>query len=560
MAASDHRELRLGPVHCVVSASSGVLLVVGLACLLSGCCGGSANVGVDFAASVTSGPAPLTVSFTASSPYAATSWAWAFGDGGTSNEENPTHTYVAAGTYTVSLTVTPTYSVGHPSVATKTKEGYILVQSPSTSTHILTYTAGANGTITGSTPQMVTHGASGSPVTAVPNAGYHFAKWSDDVMTAARTDTNVTADITVTALFVINSYTLTYVAGANGTITGSTPQTVTHGASGSPVTAVPDTGYQFVKWSDDVVTAARTDANVTADITATATFAMAHKAYVANSHGDSVSVIDTTSNKVIDIITVGTNPMGIAISGEKAYVANYGSASVSVIDTVTNTVSATIPVGNYPVSIAISGKKAYVTNNGLGPTSDCTVSVINTETQTVSATILVGDHPWGVACTESGAYVTNNYDDTVSVISSATDTVIGAPIPVGDYPLGVAISGTDVYVANYNSSSLSVISTLTDTVIATIILEATPYCIAVRGSNAYVTTGTNSVLVVDTWTNKVSATIMLGAEAAFIAISGDKAYVSHPLHNSVSVIDLTTNTVAGTIAVGAYPCGIAITP
>ena len=35
-----------------------------------------------------------------------TSWAWTFGDAGTSAQQNPTHTYASAGTYTVTLTVT----------------------------------------------------------------------------------------------------------------------------------------------------------------------------------------------------------------------------------------------------------------------------------------------------------------------------------------------------------------------------------------------------------------------------------------------------------------------
>ncbi|MGD8867481.1 MAG: PKD domain-containing protein, partial [Gemmatimonadales bacterium] len=35
-----------------------------------------------------------------------TSWDWSFGDGGSSTEQNPTHTYAAAGDYTVTLTVT----------------------------------------------------------------------------------------------------------------------------------------------------------------------------------------------------------------------------------------------------------------------------------------------------------------------------------------------------------------------------------------------------------------------------------------------------------------------
>lgn len=34
------------------------------------------------------------------------SWAWEFGDGSTSTQQNPTHTYATAGTYTVRLTVT----------------------------------------------------------------------------------------------------------------------------------------------------------------------------------------------------------------------------------------------------------------------------------------------------------------------------------------------------------------------------------------------------------------------------------------------------------------------
>ena len=141
-------------------------------------------------------------------------------------------------------------------------------------TYTLTYTAGANGTITGASPQTVDPRRLGHPVTAVPNTGYHFVSWSDGVLTAARTDTNVTADITVTANFAIKTYTLTYTAGANGTITGTTPQTVDHGGSGTEVTAVPNVGYHFVSWSDGVLTAARTDTNVTSDITVTADFAI----------------------------------------------------------------------------------------------------------------------------------------------------------------------------------------------------------------------------------------------------------------------------------------------
>lgn len=38
-------------------------------------------------------------------------------------------------------------------------------------------------------------------MTAVPNPGYSFASWSDGVLTAARTDTNPQANLSVTATF-----------------------------------------------------------------------------------------------------------------------------------------------------------------------------------------------------------------------------------------------------------------------------------------------------------------------------------------------------------------------
>ncbi len=58
----------------------------------------------NFSASLTSGPAPLTVAFTDTSSGSPTAWSWSFGDGGTSSQQNPNHTYSAAGTYTVALT------------------------------------------------------------------------------------------------------------------------------------------------------------------------------------------------------------------------------------------------------------------------------------------------------------------------------------------------------------------------------------------------------------------------------------------------------------------------
>jgi hypothetical protein len=73
---------------------------------------------------------------------------------------------------------------------------FVTINPPPTFT--LTYIAGDNGTITGTSPQTIRQGSSGSEVTAVANGGYHFTSWSDGVQTASRTDANVQGDISVT--------------------------------------------------------------------------------------------------------------------------------------------------------------------------------------------------------------------------------------------------------------------------------------------------------------------------------------------------------------------------
>ena len=71
---------------------------------------------------------------------------------------------------------------------------------------------------------------------------------------------------------IVATYTLTYNAGTGGTISGTSPQVVNHGTSGSAVTAVPSYGYAFTNWSDGLTSNPRTDSNVTNDITVTANF------------------------------------------------------------------------------------------------------------------------------------------------------------------------------------------------------------------------------------------------------------------------------------------------
>jgi PKD repeat protein len=80
-------------------------------------------VDADFEGAPISGVVPLTVQFTNLSTGDYVTTAWDFGDTGTSSAENPTHTYVAAGSYTVTLTAT-----GPGGTDVEEKVGYIDVR------------------------------------------------------------------------------------------------------------------------------------------------------------------------------------------------------------------------------------------------------------------------------------------------------------------------------------------------------------------------------------------------------------------------------------------------
>lgn len=77
------------------------------------------------AADVVVGTAPLTVSFADRSTGLVAGWNWQFGDDTGATVQSPRHTYTAAGTYSVTLTVT-----GPGGTSGTTQTGYIQVLTP----------------------------------------------------------------------------------------------------------------------------------------------------------------------------------------------------------------------------------------------------------------------------------------------------------------------------------------------------------------------------------------------------------------------------------------------
>jgi len=109
-------------------------------------------------------------------------------------------------------------------------------------------------------------------------------------------------------------------------------------------------------------------------------------------------------------------------------------------------------------------------------------------------------------------YVTNGGSHTVSVIATATNSVVST-IPVGNTPKGLAITpdGNYVYVANYVSSSVSVISTASNTVIETLSVSDMPQSVDISadGAYVYVVTYDGKISIINTLHNAIQATLIL---------------------------------------------------
>ena len=180
--------------------------------------------------------------------------------------------------------------------------------------NLVSYGTSGPGNIEGEVMQYIADGESAQTVTAVPSLGAEFVRWSDGVLTPTRTDDSVSGNISVFAEFrrVTDVFSLYYSAGTGGTIQGETTQEVLVNGNGTEVTAVPDEGYGFIKWSDGVTTATRTDTNITQHLSVTAEFG--RKITLSYSAGEGGTVQGETTQELIEG-TAGTSVTAVPNEG-----------------------------------------------------------------------------------------------------------------------------------------------------------------------------------------------------------------------------------------------------
>ncbi len=329
----------------------------------------------------------------------------------------------------------------------------------------------------------------------------------------------------------------------------------------------------------------------------------AQLAFITNRGDDTISVIDTATDTVVDTIAGGGlfGPEGIEVShdGTKLYIGNNGvngtGNTVSVIDVATRQEVALIDLGENsgPEGMALhpDGKTLWVSTGRvhvLPP--DCiadTVVVIDTTTNAVQTVIDVGDHPWDVDIAPDGrkAYVFNAHDETISVVDTAT-FAITKTIMSGDggcdfckdwhqVPGLFSPDGSRLWITIMHDDQLQVLDTVTDEIIATLDVRdpecgERPTCKITKCEHpmglAFTRDGSEVIwshyfgdeiswVDPDTFLEVDRIATERGAHPKVLAMhpDGEKLYAVQHEADSVLVIDSASRTVLKEIPVGVLP-------
>ena len=307
--------------------------------------------------------------------------------------------------------------------------------------------------------------------------------------------------------------------------------------------------------------------------------------YVANQGDNSVSVIDTATDKVEKTVSGIKYPYSITPAPDGRHVAVTGQdRMVALIDTTTDSIVRTLSLMGSSSGAVFSpdGKLVYLAGCPMPvvPCESNVVSVLDTTSFTVIKSIPLPGGFWpGIAIDHDGRYLYVSNDTGVFVVDVSKGSVTKlSAIDSGAMSIMGEPDGHRVYVTGWNDTKheheLISIDTVSNLVVEDLPLDVAPVGAALSpdGSRIYFSHCNNEpaehcdggfIAVFDTAKRALVASIELagGTYPYGVAVSKDGAHVyvaSDSLSGTVTVIDARSNTVKGVIDVGTTPFGVAV--
>ena len=302
----------------------------------------------------------------------------------------------------------------------------------------------------------------------------------------------------------------------------------------------------------------------------------------ANMDSDSLTLVDTTQNRVLSEIHVGDDPRAVAITpdGSYALAALRGDGALAVVSLETAALVSVYPVCPMPYGVVTDGRRAFVSCFA----SD-EIAVVNLSSGEVLYRVGVPDAPAALVLSGEWLLATHFYSGQVTTLNVLrTPFVLGTVNVEQDGELSNSIvidpTGTKVYIPQtrtglalvslqYMQDWFPVVSVMDLTRMsgvreARLTLSANdnsaanmPFDLAFSadGRSLYVVlAGNNAVAVLDAQTHMLEGRIAVGANPRAILLDDDgTAYVLNALDGTVSIIDTARNAVQDTLQVTDLP-------
>lgn len=289
------------------------------------------------------------------------------------------------------------------------------------------------------------------------------------------------------------------------------------------------------------------------------------KVYVANMDSHTISVIDGGSLApvaTIDAKGKNTHDLFLTADGGRLFATNMGTGDLTVVDTSTNRVIAIVATGKTTHSIAISpnGEELWVNAGG-----EDHIPIVSTSDFKVIGKVPLGEpiatgHIW-FSLDSNTAWVTSPKLSQVFVVDVAGRKVIQR-IGVGKSPTFVQVTkdGKEIWGTNTGESSIYVIDSASKKV-TTIEIGKMPQHLTFVGDKVFVTLGgQNEVAALEVRSRKVVSRIPVGKKphGLWPSSDGSRIFVVHEDGHDMAVIDVATEKVIRTIAVGKKPIGVVV--
>jgi PQQ-dependent catabolism-associated beta-propeller protein len=296
---------------------------------------------------------------------------------------------------------------------------------------------------------------------------------------------------------------------------------------------------------------------------------------VSNEKGNSITVLDADSLKVLRTVAVGQRPRGILLSKDKKYL--YICASdddrIDVLDLDSYTLQAPLPSGPDPETFALhpDGNHLYVSNE-----DNSLVSIVDIAAHRITGEISVGVEPEGMSVSPDGKWIVNTSETTnmAHFVDNDTHQVV-ANVLVDSRPRHAewTSDGAQVWVSAEIGGTVSVIDSATRKVIHKITfaipgvprqaIQAVGIVLTKDRKLGFVALGpSNRVAVINAQTYEVMSYLLVGQRVWNLAFNHDesKLFTTNGVSNDVSAIDVKALRVVKSVTVGNQPWGVVVRP